>query len=1052
MRRLFSLLVMLMCSIAMLMAQTRVVRGLVISSEDGEPVIGASVIVVGTAMGAATDLDGKFEIKDVPADAKKINVSYIGYTTKQVNITNKMLNIVLESEMDDLDEVVVIGYGTAKAKSLTAAIASVKSEEIKDMPGSSVDGMLQGRAAGVLISSGGSGMGDAPIINIRGVASITSSTQPLYVVDGMVINTDNISQATATNPLSDINPADIKSIDILKDAAATAMYGSRAAAGVVLITTKGGQSGKTKMSYDYAFNLNMPTNFVETMNAQQYTEIKTLGRINSGFETADGDHMFNLMKDSKGNIIDTNWKDLLFRTGYTHNHNLNISGGNDKSQYYIGVGYMTQEGITIGDNYERFSFKGNSNIKFNKWMKLGLNTSYTNSKVNVVDGARGGGNVNQINGLSRMAQVLPPSIPAYNEDGTVYTNGGGYLGSGANKISVPFYNPMAYVNDSYGESNGNRVIATGYLEYKPVKGLTLKSQYGIDWSFNQNENFTTPNAGGPGYSSTGSFTARKNTRKIWTWTNTADYNYSYKRHNVDLLVGYEATDTKQNGIVRGATTLLDPDMQYGEAGYSTYTGSGSRYEASMISYISRLTYDWANRYYLTANWRRDGLSRLGRKWGNFWGLSGAWRISDEKFMKPTKQWMNDLKIKASYGVVGNANVGWYAAQSTYSSAYFNGLGGYYATSYNDPNLGWEQSGTFDIGFTAAFLSSRITLDFDWYYTKTKDLILAAPVSYSTGINDASNGAAINTNIGQMYNTGVEIGINALVLQRGKFTWNTGFNIAFQRNEVTKLVDDIIPSSVSIKANITTEGKSISQLYLYPSCGVDPESGRRIIRLSDGSKAAVIYNQTTGTSVYEFDDKTKTINYDKKRSLSEWKQEIAGGTTPTYNGGWTNSFKYGQFDATVFFQFSGGNKIFNGNKANEADQRFFNNSKHYYETVWRKPGDKSDYAKAEYNDNVSNGGGYSFTDFVENGDYLRMKTLALGYTLNTKKWNKNIGINTLRFYAQATNLFCITGYTGSDPEMNSLATAGSAAANLARGIDKNTSPLTRTITFGVNVSF
>ena len=1040
---------MLMCSITMLVAQTRVVRGVVTSSEDGEPVIGASVIVVGTALGAATDLDGKFEIKDVPADAKKLNISYIGFTTKQVNITNKLINVVLESEMDDLDEVVVIGYGTAKAKSLTAAIASVKGDEIKDMPGSSVDGMLQGRAAGVLISTSGSGMGEAPIINIRGVSSITSSTTPLYVVDGMVINTDNISSYTATNPLSDINPADIKSIDILKDAAATAMYGSRASAGVVLITTKGGQSGKSKLSYDYAFNMNMPTNFVEVMNAEQYTEIKTLGRVNSGYETADGEHMYNTMKDSKGKLVDTNWKDLLFRTGYAHNHNVNISGGNDKSQYYIGAGIMKQDGITVGDSYQRFSFKGNGNIKFNKWMKLGMNTTYTNSTVNVVDGARGGG-VNAINGLPRMAQVLPPNVPAYNEDGTPFVRGGHYLGSGNNTQSFAFYNPMTYINSQKSTSDNNRIIGSAYLEYKPVKGLTLKSQYGIDWSFMQNGNIQSP-LGGDGFNAGGSSNFRGTNRKIWTWTTTADYNISVKRHTFDILGGYETTDTKQSSTNRSATGLLDKDMIFPEASFGTYTGSGSRNEASMISYISRFTYDWANRYYFTANFRRDGLSRLGRKWGNFWGLSGAWRISDEKFMKPAKSWMNDLKLKASYGVVGNANVGWYAALSTYSLAYFNGDGSYYATSYNDPNLGWEQSGTWDAGFTASFLSSRITLDFDWYYTKTKDLILAAPVSYSTGIYDSSNGAAINTNLGQMMNSGVEIGITALAYQNGKFTWNTGFNISFMKNEVTKLVDDILPGSgAAVKANITTEGKSISQLYLYPSCGVDPQSGRRIVELEDGSKAAIVFYRGA-TTLYEFDEANKTIT-DKKRSTSEWKQVVAGRTTPTYSGGWTNNFKYGQWDASLFFQFSGGNKIFNGNKANEADQRFFNNSKHYYDTVWRKPGDKSDYAKAEYNDNVSNGGAYPFTDFLENGDYLRLKTLSLGYSLNTKKWNKNYGVQSIRFYAQATNLFCITGYTGSDPEMSSLATAGTASANLSRGIDKNTTPLTKTITFGFNVQF
>lgn len=1040
MKKVVSLLLMLIMSITMLMAQERTVTGVVIANSDGEPIIGASVVVSGTAIGSATDIDGRFEIKGVPADKKELTVSYIGFTTRSVNISNKTMTIMLESETEDLDEVVVVAYGTVKSKSLTSSIASVKGEAIKDVPGNSVDGMLQGRAAGVMISTPGSNVGEAPVINIRGVASITSSTTPLYVVDGMPINTENISSATNFNPIADINPADIKSIDILKDAAATAMYGSRAAAGVVLITTKNGQSsGKAKLTYDFAYNWNVPTEFTKTMTAEEYVEIKTLGRINSGYETADGDHMYNLMKDAQGNVISTNWSDLLFRNGNAQNHNLNVSGGNDKSQYYVGVGYQTQEGIAVNDDYKRFSFKGNATIKANKWIKLGLNTSYTNSSVNNVDAGRGSG-LYSINGFSRMSLILPPNVPIYNEDGTPFVRAGHYVGSGNNKFNVSYYNPATYLNSQFSESVNNRVLVNGYMEYNPVKGLVFKSQYGMDWTYMNGATFRSPD-GGDGYASGGTSGIYSSRQEIWTWTNTANYNYSLKKHHIDLLAGVEATETTLRSTYRGGTTLADPNMQYVEANYLTWTGSGSRNQSSMFSYITRAAYDWGNRYYLTANWRRDGLSKLGTKWGNFWGVSGAWRLSDEKFMKSTKSWLSDLKLKASYGVVGNASVGFYASRSLYGSSYYNGAASYRPNNYNDAKLGWEQTGTFDVGFSAAILGGRVNLDVDYFYSKSKDLILATPIAYSAGIYDANNGSAISTNLGKAMNRGLEFSLSGTVMQRGKFSWNSTFNVSFVHNKVLELAEDILEDVAGY--NITTEGLSMAQLYVYPTSGIDKETGRRIVDLVDGTQAALVYKG--GAHYYRYVD-GKITDEEVKSSL--WQPIIAGNTKPTYYGGWTNNFKYGRWDATVFFQFSGGNKIYNGTKATASDQRFWNNSKDYYDNCWRKPGDKAIYAKPEYSDNTSNGSANAISDWVENGDYLRLKNIALGYTFDTKGIQKTLGISGIRLYAQATNLFCLTGYTGMDPEVNTLA----YKANTGSGIDKNTTPLTRTYTFGVNVSF
>jgi hypothetical protein len=482
---------------------------------------------------------------------------------------------------------------------------------------------------------------------------------------------------------------------------------------------------------------------------------------------------------------------------------------------------------------------------------------------------------------------------------------------------------------------------------------------------------------------------------------------------------------------------------YVEASYLTYGGSGSIQESSLFSYISRFTYDWKSRYYLTANWRRDGLSKLGRKWGNFYGISGAWRISDEPFFRDLRRTIDDLKIKVSYGVVGNANVGWYASKSVYSSSTYNGNVAYVSSGINDPNLGWEQTGTADVGFSASLLKGRFNIDVDYFYSRSKDLILDASQAYSTGIV----GASVSTNLGKTLNKGLEITVSGDLIRKKNFTWSSSFNISFVKNEVVELADDILYSS-STGANITTVGYSLAQLYTYPTDGIDPQTGRRVvlIKKADGSydRNLLIYKYGKGgAQLYELDGETLS-----KYTLSDWKPEISGNTKPTYYGGWSNTFRYKNWDAKVNFHFSGGNKILNAMRATLSDGRMWSGTKEYYDNIWQKPGDHAKYAKASYNDNYSNGTANLISDLIEDGDFLRLQSLSIGYQFNTTKWSQNLGISSVRLYAQAQNLFCLTGYTGFDPEINSYY----SSANLRSGIDLNTTPLTRTITFGANISF
>lgn len=1023
------------------MAQTPV-KGTVFD-EAGDPVIGASIIVVGTTTGTITDLEGQFSL-NVPQGAKHVKISYVGMIPQTLEIKPTM-EITLKSDSQDLDEVVVVAYGTTSARNLTGAVSSVKGDAIKNIPGPAVDEMLQGRASGVMISSPSSSVGVAPVINIRGVSSISNSTTPLYVVDGMIISMDGTS-STRQNPLADINSADIKSIEILKDASATALYGSRAANGVIMITTNSGSKGKAKISYSGGYTISAATKMIDPMTGEQYTEFKNMAVQNTADRRSDTGFYdkwkYGLMTDKNGKPVSTDWSDLLFQTGNIMTHDLNISGGTDDMNYYISTGIMDQDGITVGDTFKRYSFKANTNFKATDWLKGGFSGSYSNTQQKNVDGGFGE-NVYNINGFSRMAAIMPSNIPAFNEDGTAYQDNGQYLGYGNNSIGCTYYNPMSYIDTQASRMDNNRVIASGFLELTPIKGLSIKSQYGIDWFFTNSTTLQSPN-GGDGYAQGGNLSAYYTNRKTWTWTNTANYHFDIaKDHHFNATVGMESQKMEYKRRYYGANTLSDKEMIFEEAPFLVYSGSGTankREERSMVSYLGRLSYNYKYRYYLEGSFRRDGLSSLGEKWGNFWGASASWRISDEKFFEPLKNVISDLRLKASYGIVGNTNIGNYASISTYNATYYNGAAGYIPASIADSKLGWESTAKTDIGITGQ-IGGRWNFEATYFNSNSKDLVLNSSQSYSTGIP----GFKITTNLGKARNHGFEFTVGGPVLQVGDFSWDTNVNLTFVKNKVIKLEDDIIQNGAGA-TNITTEGLSMAQLYLYPTAGVDPESGRRVVLLDDANgnatrEALLIYTYGSGAAVY---DRTTGDKLD----IADWNPHIMGNTKPTYYGGWTNNFKWKGFDATVFFQFSGGNNIYNGMRATMSDMRFWNNSKDVYEHAWRKPGDKAPFAKPEMNDNYSNGSQNPISDFKEKGDYLRLKNLTIGYTFNTKKWAAKIGISQLRIYASTTNLFCITGYKGMDPEINSRADI----SNTASGIDKNSAPLTKTYSFGINLSF
>jgi TonB-linked SusC/RagA family outer membrane protein len=1005
------------------------------------------VIVKGTSSGAVTDVDGKYSVS-APSNGV-LEFHYIGFETKVVPINGKtVINVTLDADAIDVEEVIVVAYGTQSKRTVTASISSLSGETLKDIPNPNAESALQGRAAGVSIITPNGAVGQAPVVRVRGVSSISSGTEPLYVVDGVPIQSGNTATIGNVNALADINPADILSMDVLKDAAAAALYGSRAANGVVLITTRKGRQDKAQVTYNGWIGVTTASNLIDVMNAEQYVELKNLSVANrfgtderslvSGYVSKFGNKAYNLWQLGNGKFVDTDWQDYIYQTGLQQNQSVAVSGGSEKVQYYVSANYTNQKGMVINDHYDRLGGAANVTAKATNWLKLGINLNATTSTTSYTDQGRKGSQFATSN-FSRLAMILPPNVPAYDpETGIAYYEPNGGMGYGPNTVQIGYMNPAALVDFKEGRgSDIARVISSYFAELTPLRGLTLKTQLGIDYT-NINEKYFENGRTGDGFADNASAGRSDTKSTATTWTNTAFYTFSLGENNFDLLAGVESYERKLDRWGAYRTDILDDKFTVFQADYSNiYPYTNAIEESSLLSYLGRLNYDYAAKYLISLNYRRDGYSALSKnhRWGNFYGASAAWRLSQEEFFKPLKHIFTDLKIKGSWGIVGNTNIGAYAAKSYYQSTFYGSNSSYYLSSIADTeNLKWESSTKLDVGFTAQ-LFNKISVEFDFYKNDASDLILDVPVSYSKGIP----GNKITTNAGSMTNKGIEFSVSLTPVKTKDFNWYTSFNITTTANEVTSLAEGVDEIRGGNDYNTTVVGKSIGQLFIRPSAGIDPETGRRIFIGKNGEQVLVMYERTG--SFFRKDN-------DQPYLQSDLVQQISGGTLPTYYGGWANDFKYKNFDLSLLFQFSGGNKIFNGSTATLSDMRFWNNSLDVYNNYWKEPGQKAKYAKPVYADNISNGTSMPITDWVENGDYLRFKNVTLGYTFNTRGWTK-AGINALRLYASAQNLFILTSYTGLDPE--SLISSNSEAA-LQGGVDKNALPQSRVFTFGVNVTF
>ncbi|WP_090767175.1 SusC/RagA family TonB-linked outer membrane protein [Pedobacter soli] len=1048
MKKLLQSLFLLLFIAGSAMAQDRTITGTVMAQEDGLPLPGVSVKIKGATGGTTTGADGKYTIR-VSGRATALEFSFIGYISQTKAVGGATtINVNLISDSKTLSDVVVTGYTTQSKRDVTGSIASVSGEKLKNLPVQSFEQALAGKAAGVNIIQPNGVLNNPPVFRVRGFNSISLSSYPLIIVDGIPVFTgDQSANSAAGNALGDINPSDIESIDILKDAASSAIYGSRAANGVVVITTKKGKQGVTKINYEGWVGSTKAQNLTPLLNAAEYVQIKNEARTNIGLAPA-----FFLQNRSDGSQVETNWYDYAYRTATAQNHALNFSGANEKTSYYVSIGYSNQDGFILGNSFERKNGRVNLDHKLFKNVTIGTNFSYSNTLNRAPNTGSLPGQTFSTVGLGRLAIVLPPNVAAYNEDGSYNINGSA-VGLGANTIASNFPNAAVLVNEDRNTSESDRLIANAYASIQIVKGLTFKTTYGIDNLKIDNNSFVN-RIQGDGVSYNGGATSNYVKNSRWNWSNTLNYSNTFGDHSLGALIGAEDQYTKSDGYGATRQNVIDPFIKVYQGAFGIITPAGLvQGNNAFRSYFGSLNYDYKKRYYLSGSFRRDGYSGLssGNKYGNFGGASAGWAISEENFYKNSgiSKVLTRVKIRGSYGEVGNINIGNYPSLFLYSPGLYGADPALTFSQAGNPDLQWETSKKADVGINLEFLGGRFSLDVDYYHNNIDNLVQNAPQAPSKGVP----GNAITTNIGKMYNKGFEFTLNSKNIDRENFSWSTIFTFSTLKNEVTALGNnnaDVFGATSLETANITRVGYPIGSIYTVQTAGVDPATGERIFINRFGEKLRFSFQRATAARYQYLEGPNAGTNAPAIDASLD--AVIDGPSIPKWFGGLDNNFRYKDFDLTIGLTFSGGNKLYYGSLAGLRDQRFWNNEKDVLNR-WTTPGQVTDIPRLVYGDNTSNGSAFAQSQNVFSGNFLKVRNLALGYTLPKGLLSK-YGVSNIRVYAQSSNLWIISNYPGPDPEVsvNGNSTATGNSGNLAPGVDRNSVPSGRTFTFGINVGF
>lgn len=973
----------------------------------GMPVIGANIKIKGTANGTITDMDGKFSL-EVPKGGTLV-VTYVGYANQEISVGNqKTLSVTLKEDSEALDELVVVGYGTVKKSDLTGSVGSIQADKIEGLSIKSVDQMLQGRTSGLYMVQNSGMPGASSTVRIRGGNSISGGNEPLYIIDGMPVYPSADNSQTALSPLNSIPTSDIESIEVLKDASSTAIYGSRGANGVIIVTTKRGQSGRTAVSFDAYWGIQNIYKKYDLLDAPTFEKLANQALINSGGSAAYDESLISKTTD---------WQDLTSnKNALTQNYQVSISGGNEKTSFLTSFNYFNQEGVIRETEMKKYAFRANIDHKISSTINLGISLNMTK-----VDNNRVGNSVLQ----TRL--TTPPNLPVIQEDGS-YTYGD------ENGV-ITFDNPIGVLNEKVDWHEDFRSLNNAFVEWNIIKGLKFKSSVGIDIDYATNKSYN-PQTIYSGSQRDGEASKASNHTYTWINENILTYHNTWGIHDFTAMVGYTQQQSTYDGLSAGSYGFLNDILQMNnlDSGTTYSAPSSSVTKWALNSYLARINYTLNNKYLLTASIRADGSSRFGEdnRWGYFPSAAFAWRVSEEPFIKDLNIFSN-LKPRISFGVTGNQDgIGTYPSYALLGSTGYvvNGekVTGYYPSQVANTNLKWETTSQFDAGIDLGFFNNRLSITVDGYYKKTKDLLLNVTIPGTSGFSSGLK------NVGQVENKGLEVSINATPIE-GPFTWNTNLNLTWNKNKVLDLG---------------------GQSFIYPSQPGQDETGihlGRIIQVGQplGTFYGYVYDGLFSTTddisssaqptAQPGDIRYKDLNNDGQ--INDQDRTIIGCAQPKVFGGFNNTFTYRNFDLNINMIFTLGNDVYNGTRVTMENMQGATNMFTSTTNYWTSENQNSLYprplrSKAEMR--VS-------SQYVENGSYLRFQNITLGYNVPSEFLNFTKYVSSLRLYASLQNFFTITNYSGDNPEVSKY-----GQDNLGAGYDAFSYPLAKSVLFGINVKF
>lgn len=1039
MRKLYLLLLGVVFFATQALAQ-RTVTGKV-TDDKGNPLVNVSVLVRGTTTGTVSKEDGSYSLT-IPANAKALVFSSVDMSPVEYAIGNaSVVNAVLKAEDKTMSEVVVVGYGTQQKKAFTGAASKVDAKEFANLVTPSIDKQLAGRATGVQVTNT-SGLVNQPArIFVRGVNSISQNSGPLFVVDGIPIISGNLAATTNSNALGDINPSDIENIEVLKDGSATAIYGSRAAGGVIMITTKKGTKGRTRVNYDASIGFSNVLKRFELLNADQFVMISNEKFVNSGVAPRAGVNPGG---------VNTDWQsEALIENALVQNHNISFQGGGAKTTFFFSANYSKQQGVVKSNRNQTFRVRMNLEHEVNNFIKIGNNLTVSRQ----IDYDQNNGS-NALSGSIASTLRLLPNVDPYNPLHSTGYNisfpAANSIPIGPNSASVDdnFTNVAFTINTNKFSSDKYRIINNAFIELSFTKKLKFRSQMSADW-FNDYSYQGLDPRHGDGYSSNGvAFNSNQNFLR-YVWQNYFNYNVAIKKHSFYLTAGHEVQSQTNKFLSATGSSLSDffflkENLISGSA--STQTVGGSYSESGFESLFARMNYDYKNKYFFQASIRRDGQSSLaeGKKYGNFPGFSVGWRPSEENGWKNNsflRKWFPEFKLKYSYAKVGNTLGGFPYLSATYGPTLYGGINAIGLNFIGNPALLWETSTKHDVGVEFSMFNGRVNVTADWFRNNVDNLVLAVPTPASAGIP----GNNIQQNIGQLLNKGYELSIDVAVFRNKDFGWDVNFNYSNVKNKITKLYDingSPVPYIQNGNYNLIRVGDPINIIHGYRYAGVNTQNGFPMYYKADGR--LVVHSSTNGQYYFISGPNDGTINTANVTTLTFADRDNLGQGVPVYFGAFTNNFRYRQFDLEVMVRYSGGNSIMNTTRQEALLSNSFHNNGTEILNRWTKPGQVTDVPKLYWGQsNRINQNAIAISRFVESGNYLRLQNVVLSYTLDRDLVTRVFKsyVDNIRFFVQGQNLYVWTKYKGADPDN---ITAG--------GVDQSVSPQIRTFSFGLNVGF